>query len=51
LCYNDIFFIGFPEGLYDEAEQDSGNVKDKASKVAFLDKIITCLNTLMVLGC
>ena len=31
---------GFGEGVYTEEEMDSGNVKDKASKCAYLEKIL-----------
>ena len=31
---------GFGEGIYSEDEMDSKNVKDKASKVAYLEKIL-----------
>ena len=34
---------GFARGLFDDVESDSGKVKDKASKVAWLTKIIACV--------
>ncbi len=34
---------GFGEGLYDEEELDSKNVKDKDSKLKFLTKMLTFL--------
>merc|ERR1719421_152645 len=31
---------GFGDGLYDDAEKDSAAVKEKAAKIAFLEKIV-----------
>lgn len=33
---------GFANGLYDDDESDSANIKDKASKIQFLSKMISC---------
>lgn len=34
---------GFAQGLYTDEELNSGNIKDKDSKVAYLNKIINCV--------
>ena len=34
---------GFAEGLYSDDELNSGNIKDKDSKVSYLTKIINCV--------
>lgn len=34
---------GFAEGLYTAEELDSGSITDKAAKIAYLDKIFTCV--------
>lgn len=34
---------GFAEGLYDSAELDSGNFKDKDAKLDYLKKIVDCV--------
>ncbi len=31
---------GFAEGLYNEAEQDTATITDKASKIVYLEKLI-----------
>ena len=35
---------GYAPGLYSDLELDSSNVKDKSSKIAFLQKIVDCLS-------
>ena len=35
---------GYARGLFDDRESDSANIKDKETKVAWLDKIIACVS-------
>ena len=34
---------GYGEGLFEEEEKVSSNVKDKGAKIQFLEKIIACV--------
>ena len=41
---------GFGEGLYSDDELNSGNIKDKDSKVSYLTKIINCVGLTLAGG-